>query len=116
MERASWWKDILVERASWWNGHLGGTGILVERASWWNGHLARFISGRTILTLATKRKMSGSPKLVRYGADYTNPGDEAKNKGKSAPNTPYFLTLKPWPLATLREQPINTELHSKRVD
>ncbi|NEN97251.1 MAG: hypothetical protein F6K50_17480 [Moorea sp. SIO3I7] len=54
--------------------------------------------------------MSGSPKLVRYGADYTNPGDEAKNKGKSAPNTPYFLTLKPWPLATLREQPNNLGL------
>ena len=36
--------------------------------------------------------MSGSPKLVRYGADYPNPGDEAKNKSKSAPNTPYPLT------------------------
>ncbi|NEO78532.1 hypothetical protein [Moorena sp. SIO4G3] len=79
------------------NRHLGGTGILVERASWWNGHLGgtgilpvTTISGRTIPTLATKRKMSGSPKLVRYGADYPNPGDEAKNNDKSAPNTPYF--------------------------
>ncbi|NES42225.1 MULTISPECIES: hypothetical protein [unclassified Moorena] len=29
--------------------------------------------------------------VVRYGADYTNPGYEAKNKGKSAPNAPYAL-------------------------
>ncbi|AOY84007.1 hypothetical protein BJP36_32860 [Moorena producens JHB] len=69
----------------------------MERASWWNGHLARFISGRTI---PTRR-------------------DQAKNKSKSAPNTPYFNlgqrpryanNLQPINLgllATLREQPAN---------
>ncbi|NEQ17486.1 MAG: hypothetical protein F6K44_28690 [Moorea sp. SIO3E2] len=35
--------------------------------------------------------------VVRYGADYLNPGYEANNKGKSAPNSPYALTLAYWP-------------------
>ncbi|NEP49268.1 MAG: hypothetical protein F6K65_10750 [Moorea sp. SIO3C2] len=30
---------------------------------------------------------------MRYGADYPNPGHEAKNQSKSAPNAPYALTL-----------------------
>ncbi|NEN94174.1 MAG: hypothetical protein F6K50_00975 [Moorea sp. SIO3I7] len=28
--------------------------------------------------------------MVRYGADYPNPGEEAKNHGSPAPNAPYW--------------------------
>ncbi|NEO49454.1 MAG: hypothetical protein F6K55_37280 [Moorea sp. SIO4A3] len=34
---------------------------------------------------------------MRYGADYLNPGYELKNKGKSAPNAPYYCSLFPVP-------------------
>ncbi|WP_424102099.1 hypothetical protein [Moorena producens] len=42
---------------------------------------------------SNRRKIRVSPKVVRYGADYLNPGVEAKNKGKSAPNAPYALLI-----------------------
>ncbi|NEQ15564.1 MULTISPECIES: hypothetical protein [unclassified Moorena] len=62
--------------------------------------------------------MSGSPKLVRYGADYPNPGHEAKNKGKSAPNTPYApyvtSTLAYWPRDRVNLQPNNLGLLATR--
>ncbi|NEQ83238.1 MAG: hypothetical protein F6K26_24420 [Moorea sp. SIO2I5] len=53
-------------------------------AFWWNGHLA------PILPID---KIRASLLVVRYGADYPNSGDEAKNKGKSAPNAPYWTPV-----------------------
>ncbi|NER90920.1 hypothetical protein [Moorena sp. SIO3A2] len=44
--------------------------------------------------------------VVRYGADYPNPGYEANNKGKSAPNSPYALTLAYWPRDRVQPWPI----------
>ncbi|NEO15857.1 hypothetical protein [Moorena sp. SIO3F7] len=61
----------------------------VELASWWNGHLARFISGQAVPTLATRRKISASPWVVRYGAGCPNSGYEVEHEGKPAPNAPY---------------------------
>ncbi|NEQ17430.1 MAG: hypothetical protein F6K44_28375 [Moorea sp. SIO3E2] len=67
---------ILVERASWWNGHLGGTGILPvsfpDGLSELTGALMRknranqglCVTGRTIPTLATRRKIRASPPLT----------------------------------------------------
>ncbi|WP_287255944.1 hypothetical protein [Moorena sp. SIO4E2] len=49
------------------------------------------VFGRAVPTLGKRWKIRASLLVVRYGADYPNPGYEAKNKGKSAPNTPYAL-------------------------
>ncbi|NEO36043.1 MAG: hypothetical protein F6J90_06780 [Moorea sp. SIOASIH] len=109
-----------MEPASWWNRHLGGTGILVEPASWWNRHLGGTgilpvinIPRRTIPTLATRRKIRASPKVVRYGADYPNPGHEAKNKDKSAPNAPYALQPVNLQPSTFNLQPSTFNLQKK---
>ncbi|NEQ84996.1 MAG: hypothetical protein F6K26_34125 [Moorea sp. SIO2I5] len=43
--------------------------------------------------------------VVRYGADYPNPGYEAKNQGKSAPKAPLALSPSPARLSSLKEKP-----------
>ncbi|NES44375.1 MULTISPECIES: hypothetical protein [Moorena] len=50
--------------------------------------------------------------VVRYGADYPNPGYEANNKGKSAPNSPYALTLAYWPRDRVQPWPLATRSRS----
>ncbi|NET68857.1 MAG: hypothetical protein F6K63_32480, partial [Moorea sp. SIO1G6] len=63
---------------------VGGTGILPVSCL-----------GQAFPKLAKRWKIRASLLVVRYGADYLNPGYEAKNKGKSAPNTPYAFNLQP---------------------
>ncbi|NEO45824.1 MAG: hypothetical protein F6K55_17535 [Moorea sp. SIO4A3] len=102
---------ILVEWASWWNGHLARYSRSQKsevRSQKSEVKLLRLLRFETFVmsapALATaisifpdelseqgskRGKMKARPRVVRYGADYTNAGYEAENKSKSAPNAPY---------------------------
>ncbi|NEO66586.1 MAG: hypothetical protein F6J98_41930 [Moorea sp. SIO4G2] len=57
-----------------------------------------------------------TPQVVRYGADYLNPGVKATNNGKPAPNAPYASPDSRFPIPDSRFPNSLQLLQKSRID
>ncbi|NEO96631.1 MAG: hypothetical protein F6K56_43595 [Moorea sp. SIO3G5] len=88
--------------------------VISLRSSWWCVTDAIALISRYVFAKGDQRSIASSslhpPQVVRYGADYLNPGVEATNNGKPAPNAPYASPDSRFPIPDSRLPTINPKV------